>query len=79
MTIGASFSQRDVKIQEDKVVKLDIWDTAGQERYRSLAAMYTRGATVGLVVVDLSVEVKLNEIESWLQEASVCKVIVLVG
>jgi Ras-related protein Rab-5C len=35
-------------------LKYQIWDTAGQEKYRSLAAMYYRGAAAAVVVYDIT-------------------------
>lgn len=35
-------------------IQLNIWDTAGQERYQSLIPFYTRGASVYLVVYDVT-------------------------
>lgn len=32
-TIGADFSNKEIRLEDDKVVILQIWDTAGQERF----------------------------------------------
>ena len=43
-------------------VALEIWDTAGQEQYRSLMAMYYRGADVALLCFTKET---LNTITEW--------------
>jgi len=51
-TIGAAYMQQDF-IVDDWKITFNIWDTAGQEQYRSLGAMYYRGAGAALVVYDI--------------------------
>jgi len=66
-TIGAAFltTSRVVKTVQ---VKLELWDTAGQERYRSLAPMYYRGASVAMVVYDITRPESLVRAREWLAE-----------
>ncbi|KAJ0083259.1 hypothetical protein Patl1_29975 [Pistacia atlantica] len=35
-------------------IKFEIWDTTDQERYHSLAPMYYKGASVAIVVYDIT-------------------------
>jgi small GTP-binding protein len=66
-TIGASFLAKKV-IVDDYVVRLQIWDTAGQERFRSMAPMYYRSATCGILCYDITSEASFKAMHSWLLE-----------
>lgn len=44
---------------------LNLWDTAGQERYRALVPMYCRGASVVLIVFDISDEQTFAGLDAW--------------
>ena len=52
-TIGAAFMTQSV-IVHDYTIKYELWDTAGQERYRSLSPMYYRGASIAIIVFDVT-------------------------
>jgi small GTP-binding protein len=52
-TIGTAFYTREVDTGSD-VVSLHIWDTAGMERYKSLVPRYSKGASVAVIVFDLT-------------------------
>jgi len=66
-TIGAAFLTTS-RVVETAQVKLELWDTAGQERYRSLAPMYYRGASVAMVVYDITRPESLVRAREWLAE-----------
>ncbi len=53
-TIGADFSNKDINLDDGKVVTLQIWDTAGQERFQSLGSAFYRGADCCVIVYDLT-------------------------
>ena len=65
-TIGASFFK--LTVPGDQPVHLDIWDTAGQERYRSLASMYSRGASAAIVVYDITSTESFERAKFWIRE-----------
>lgn len=54
---------------DNKVVPLNIWDTAGQEQYRSVVPMYFKGASVVILVFDLSRRESFEDVESWYETA----------
>lgn len=66
-TIGAAFLTTARQVN-DIQVKLELWDTAGQERYRSLAPMYYRGATVAIIVYDITQPDSLVRAREWAME-----------
>jgi Ras-related protein Rab-7A len=53
-TIGADFSNKEIKMADGKIVTLQIWDTAGQERYQSLGTAFYRGADCAFLVYDIT-------------------------
>lgn len=51
-TIGAAMIPKRVQTTNFHGT-LNIWDTAGQERYKSLAPLYCRGASIGIIIYDI--------------------------
>lgn len=81
-TVGSSmetfFEERDgVKLE------IQIWDTAGQEQYRSLGAVYYRGAAAVFFVFDLTNFKSFKNLDGWheafLQAGSDDAIFILVG
>eukprot|EP01105_Mastigella_eilhardi_P026948 TRINITY_DN800_c0_g1_i2.p3 TRINITY_DN800_c0_g1~~TRINITY_DN800_c0_g1_i2.p3 ORF type:complete len:141 (+),score=36.60 TRINITY_DN800_c0_g1_i2:367-789(+) len=52
----------------DSVLHLELWDTAGQERYRSLAHMYYRGASLAVIVYDITKMDSFESLKRWVEE-----------
>ena len=69
-TIGCDFFARNVTV-EDKTVKLLVWDTAGQEIFRCFTSNFLRGASIVLIVYDVTSMESFNNIKTWLQETEV--------
>mgnify|MGYP004709714105 FL=1 len=67
-TIGVDFKIKTLKLDNDKIVKLQIWDTAGQERFRTITSSYYRGAHGIIVVYDVTDLESFNNLNNWLQE-----------
>ncbi len=53
-TIGADFSNKEIKLDDGKVVTMQIWDTAGQERFQSLSTAFYRGADCCCLAFDIT-------------------------
>ena len=51
-------------------IQLNIWDTAGQERYQSLIPFYTRGASVYLIVYDVTDQNTKKHAIEWCEKIS---------
>lgn len=66
-TIGASFMTK-LMVVNNIPIKYHIWDTAGQERYHSLAPMYYRGASVAIVVYDITNKNSFITVKKWIKE-----------
>lgn len=82
-TIGAANITVQIESPSGKKVEFNIWDTAGQEKYRSLTPMYFSGASVALLVFDLTRDASfqtLNDFDSLLSQKAPDDIIkVLVG
>ena len=65
-TNGATFSSKKIFYKEKKTeLCFEIWDTAGQERYRSLTKMYFKGASIALIVYDITKKKTFDEIQNY--------------
>ena len=43
-TIGVEFFCKTFKVNNNKLVKIEIWDTVVQERYKPITSVYYKGA-----------------------------------
>ena len=66
-TVGVEFITKSYKIN-NQIFKIELWDTAGQERYKSITAVYYKGAKGALVVYDTTSKMSFNNIDKWLAE-----------
>ena len=64
-TIGADFSNKEIRTSTGRLVTLQIWDTAGQERYQSLGTAFYRGADCCLLVYDLTSKQSFENVLMW--------------
>ena len=53
----------------NKDVPLQIWDTAGQERYAPVMPAYVRGASIAIVVFDVTSASSWNAVPDWVAVA----------
>ena len=49
----------------NKTLNLDIWDTAGQEIYRSISKLFYKGASIGILVYDITNKKSFNNIKDY--------------
>ena len=66
-TVGVEFMTKSYKINKH-IFKIELWDTAGQERYKSITAVYYKGAKGALIVYDTTSRPSFDDIEKWLNE-----------
>ncbi|EAY12028.1 small GTP-binding protein, putative [Trichomonas vaginalis G3] len=64
-TIGACCMEKAVEVNS-RTYNLSLWDTAGQEAYRAIVPMYFRGASIALIVADITNEKSLETIPYWI-------------
>ena len=68
-TIGASFVNKVIKINNDKIVKFEIWDTAGQEKYRSVNRLFYQNASVCILVYDITRKSSFEALKNyWIKD-----------
>lgn len=67
-TVGVDFAFRNIKLEDGTVFKIQIWDTAGQERFNSFTRAYYRGASILLLVFDITNEQTFANLDRWLSE-----------
>jgi small GTP-binding protein len=68
-TLSANFINLKLKIKElNKIIDFDIWDTAGQEQYKSIAKVFYRDASIGILVYDITNEKSYEELNFWMNQ-----------
>ncbi|MDP2439831.1 MAG: GTP-binding protein, partial [archaeon] len=67
-TIAAAYSTCTIRVDDRRVVQLEVWDTAGQERFRSLTPMYYRGAKAAFVVYSITERSSFLGAKRWVEE-----------
>ena len=63
-TIGATCCEKDVTVNKINY-SVSIWDTAGQESYRTIVPLYFRGASIAVVVLDITNRKTLEGVDFW--------------
>lgn len=67
-TVGAAFVQNVIPIDAKRELVLGIWDTAGQERFRSMIPMYYRGASVAILVYDVTDQASFDALHDFIDD-----------
>jgi len=67
-TIGADFMTKEVELDKNRLVTLQLWDTAGQERFQSLGTSFYRGADCCVLVYDVTMKEAFDDLELWRRE-----------
>lgn len=66
VTVGAANCCLEVEVNGE-MISLNVWDTAGQERYRSLTQMYFSGASIAIVVFDVTSAASFESLPEFVQ------------
>eukprot|EP01088_Endostelium_zonatum_P004649 TRINITY_DN15964_c0_g1_i1.p1 TRINITY_DN15964_c0_g1~~TRINITY_DN15964_c0_g1_i1.p1 ORF type:complete len:206 (+),score=62.64 TRINITY_DN15964_c0_g1_i1:122-739(+) len=64
-TIGTSFLQKRVELEDGQVATCQIWDTAGQERFAGLGNQFFRGSDGVVFVYDITKRETFDALEQW--------------
>ena len=67
-TIGIDYKLKNVKMEDGKIVKLQIWDTAGQDRFRSITKNYYKGANGIVVIFSVTDKRTFGNVKSWIHQ-----------
>ena len=65
-TLGIDFKQKNIKLKNEKEIRLKIFDTAGQERYKSVTLSFIKKADGILLVYDISNKSSFEAINQWI-------------
>ena len=68
VTIGVEFGSFGLKVDNGKIIKLQIWDTAGQESFKSVTRIFYRGAHCVFLTYDVTREDTFVNLQEWLKE-----------
>jgi small GTP-binding protein len=63
--VGVSTVNLTFDVQRQKI-DLNVWDTAGQEKFRSLVPLYTRHASIVILVFDMSNAAAFTGLDDWI-------------
>ncbi|KAJ5070882.1 ras-related protein rab-5c [Anaeramoeba ignava] len=66
-TIAVSYFSKKICINHN-VISAKIWDTSGQERFRSLVPLYYRGASIAILVFDITSLKSFESLKTWVNE-----------
>ena len=72
-TIGVAFSAKDVTINNDQMIRIQLWDTAGSERYKSITRSYMRNSNVAFIVFDRTNRESWSHINDWKKDLDIRK------
>ena len=82
-TICMDCKYKDVILEEDKSIRLQIWDTAGQDRFRSITKNLYKGAAGIMLIYDITNRNTFDNVKKWVnsikEEVTSKVVIILVG
>ena len=83
LTIGVDYGARVITTTDQIPIRLQVWDTAGQETFRSITRSYYRGASVIILMYDVTRRETLIRLVRWLKDLAgsvhLSCVLVLVG
>lgn len=67
-TIGVDFFAKKHKMEDGKIIKMNLWDTAGQETYRSIVSSYFKDICGAIIMFDITNHASFNNVNSWLKQ-----------
>ena len=68
-TNGASYASKELILENNEKIVLDIWDTAGQEKYKSLTRFFYKDASAAILVYDITKKETFTNLKTyWVQQ-----------
>jgi small GTP-binding protein len=67
-TCGLDVVTKDMVVQGDTTVSMQVWDTAGQEQYHSISRQYYRSCHAVVLVFDLANIESFTNVHRWLRD-----------
>lgn len=82
-TVGLDYRLKDMVMEDQKQVTVQIWDTAGQDRFRAITKNYYKGADGIVLIYDVTSRDTFQNITTWItqikENASTSAKIIIVG
>lgn len=67
-TLGADFAVKRIDVSAETTLEVQIWDLAGQKGFHNLRQRFFRGASVALLIFDLTDSETLYKLKDWLKQ-----------
>lgn len=65
MTIGVDFFLKELQLNSDVKVSLQLWDFGGQKHFQNLHKNYVEGAKGALLLIDLTRVFEIERVKKW--------------
>ena len=82
-TVGFNYSQKNISLENNKHIILNLCDTVGQEKYRELNGVYLNGIDCAVLGYAINYKETFEEIKNYwcprIKKLSYCKLIYLIG
>ena len=56
--------EKEIKLENNKIIKCEIWDTAGQEKFRAVNKIFMRNSQIAILVYDITKKESFDELEN---------------
>lgn len=67
MTIGVDFYLKELQVDSDVKISLQLWDLGGQKMFQSLHGDYVEGAKGALLLIDLTKFFMVKKVQKWVE------------
>ena len=69
-TLGVDITDKSIKLENGKKIKMVVWDLAGQESYKSYRSAFYHGTEAIMIVADVTNPATFDNLPSWVEEIS---------
>ena len=67
-TIGFNFKIKNLKLQNEEIIKIYFYDTAGQDKFRSIPTNFIKNAEGILLMYDITDRKSFESITNWIED-----------
>ncbi len=57
--------EKEIKLENDKIIKCEIWDTAGQEKFRAVNKIFMKNTKIAILVYDTTNKETFVQLKYW--------------
>ena len=73
VTVGSEISSKEIPLNKNVNLRLNLWDTAGQEQYRTLNKIFYKNAKIVALIYDITNKKSLEELQTyWFKQIKSC-------